>query len=73
MKMVISCAEFSFNNTMSRQTDGIAIGSWLGPVLANIFLAIMKIKLNHNFKNDMWMRTLPFLKMKPSVINFLTF
>ena len=61
MQMATSGVEFSFNNTMYQQTDGIAIGSTLGSVLANIFLlAITRIKflifqLNHNFANDMWM------------------
>ena len=30
--------EFSFNNTMYRQTDGISMGSPLGPILAGIFV-----------------------------------
>ena len=30
--------EFSFNNTMYRQVDGVAMGSPLGPVFANIFM-----------------------------------
>ena len=36
--MATSGVEFSFNNTMYRQTDGTAMGRLLGPVLANIFV-----------------------------------
>jgi len=34
--------ECSFNNTMYKQTDGIAMGSQLEPVLANIFVGYHK-------------------------------
>ena len=34
--------EFSFNNKMYKQVDSIAIGSPLGPTLANIFVGFMK-------------------------------
>ena len=43
--MATSGVEFSFNNTMYRQTDGIAMGSPLGPVLANIFVGYDENKL----------------------------
>ena len=43
--MDTSGVEFSFNNTMYRQTDGIAMGRPLGPVLANIFVCYNKNKV----------------------------
>ena len=36
--MVPSGVEFSFDNVMYKQVDGVAMGSPLGPVLANIFV-----------------------------------
>ena len=41
--MATSGVAFSFNNTMYRQTDGIAMSSPLGPVLANIFVGYNEI------------------------------
>ena len=38
MLMVTSGVEFSFDNVMYKQLDGVAMGSPLGPVLANIFV-----------------------------------
>jgi len=38
MNIATSSVEFSFNNTIYKQTDGIAMDSPLGPVLANIFV-----------------------------------
>ena len=38
MNMVTSGVEFSFENVMYRQIDDVAMGSPLGPVLANIFV-----------------------------------
>ena len=43
--MATSGVEFSFINTMYRQTDGIAVSSPLGPVLANIFVGSNENKL----------------------------
>lgn len=38
LHMVTSGVEFSFEDVMYRQSDGVAMGSPLGPVLANIFV-----------------------------------
>ena len=40
-----SYVEFSFNNVMLRQIDGVAMGSSFGPALANIFVGYYKNKL----------------------------
>ena len=45
MKSATSSVEFSFNNTMYNQTDGVAMGSPLGPALANIFVGYYEEKL----------------------------
>ena len=39
MQTVTKSVEFSFNNFMYRQIDGVAMGSPLGPLLANIFVS----------------------------------
>ena len=45
MKSATSSVEFSFNNTMYKQTDGVARGSPLGPALANIFVGYYEERL----------------------------
>ena len=45
MKSATPSVEFSFNKTMFKQIDGIAIGSPLGPALANIFVGYYEEKL----------------------------
>ena len=45
MEFAVSDVEFSFNNIMFRQTDGIAMGSPLGPTLANIFVGFYEEQL----------------------------
>ena len=40
-----STVEFSFDNTIYRQIDGVAMGSPLGPALANIFVGYYEEKL----------------------------
>ena len=45
MKSATSGVEFSFNDIMYKQTDGVAMGSPLGPALANIFVGFYEEKL----------------------------
>ena len=45
MKSVTSSVEFSFNNTMYKQTNGVAMRFPLIPALANIFVGYYEEKL----------------------------
>ena len=45
LRMVTTGVEFSFNGTMFKQVDGVAMGSPLGPVLANIFVGFYEQQL----------------------------
>ena len=45
INFAISSVEFSFNNIMYRQIDGLAMGSSLGPMLANIFVGFCESNL----------------------------
>ena len=40
--------EFSFNNQIYKQIDGVAMGSPLGPALANIFMGFHESRLFYN-------------------------
>ena len=46
MDKVTKGVEFSFEGVKYKQTDGVAMGSPLGPVLANIFIGYLEQKLN---------------------------
>ena len=57
MQMATSDVEFSFNNTIYRQTDGIAMCSPLGPVFANVFVDYDENKLfNFSVKPQFYKR-----------------
>ena len=45
MQLATSSVEFSFNNNMHRQIDGITMGSTFSPALANIFVGYQEAKL----------------------------
>ena len=53
MQMATSLIKFSFSNTMYWQTDGVAMGSLLGRVLANIFVGYQETKLFLNVKKPL--------------------
>ena len=60
-EMLILCTKnvlFSFNNEIYNQTDGVAMGSPLGPVLANIFMVDLERNTLPNLSNYMlpWKR-----------------
>ena len=45
MKFATTSVEFSFNDIMYRQIDGVSMGSPLGPTLANIFMGFWEKKI----------------------------
>ena len=53
MQTATSSVEFSFNDTMYRKTDGVAMESPLSPALANIFVGYQETKLFFNIKKPL--------------------
>ena len=47
-----SQSQFTFKNEMYDQIDGVAMGSPLGPVLANLFMGHFEGKWLENYKQD---------------------
>ena len=54
--MVTTGVEFSFNNVMYKQVDGVAMGSPLGPVLANVFVGYCESKIDDSLWPDLYVR-----------------
>ena len=52
MRLATEEVEFSFNNILYRQIDGIAMGSPLGPTLANIFMGYLEYKVLPEFDSN---------------------
>ena len=52
IRKVTTGVEFSFDNTIYRQIDGVAMGAPLGPVLANIFVGFHEESLNISSRQD---------------------
>ena len=50
MKFPTTSVEFSFDNIMCRQVDGISMGSALGPTMAGIFVGFHEVDLFSKYK-----------------------
>ena len=71
MKSATSSVEFSFNNTMYKQIDGVAMGSPLGPALANIFVGDYEEKLfSQTQKPPIYFRYVDDMFVKLKQMNF---
>ena len=75
MRSATSTVEFSFNNIMYRQVDGVAMGSPLGPALAIIFVGYYEKNFFLKYPNlpctsDTSMTLFSSFKMKKSRRNF---
>ena len=56
MQFATSGVQFSFDNNMYRQTDGVAVDSALGPALANIFVGFYERQIGRRSWPDMYAR-----------------
>ena len=56
MQFATSGVQFSFDNNMYRQTDGVAMGSPFGPALANIFVGFYERQIGRRSWPDMYAR-----------------
>ena len=75
MKTATTSVEFSFNNIMYRQIDGVGMSSPLGPALENIFVGYYESSFLIIFQNLPYtvvtlMTPFPFLKKKLNSKNF---
>ena len=57
MHSATTSVEFSFDNMIDQQLDGVFMGSPLGPTLANIFVELYKHLLFNNHS-----KSLPYIK-----------
>ena len=60
MKTATTSVEFSFNNIMYRQIDGVAMGSPFGFALTNIFVGYYELKLFNEITNTVVTLMIPF-------------
>ena len=76
IQKVTAGVEFSFSDIMYQQVDGVAMGSPLGPVLANIFVGYHEERLSIDTGKafystaDMWMTLFPSTSPKTRVGSF---
>ena len=75
MKTATTSVEFSFNNIMYRQIDGVGMNSPLGPALENIFVGYYESSFLIKFQNLPYtvvtlMTPFPFLRKKLNSKNF---
>ena len=80
--LLVLCAsdvQFLFNGQFYRQIDGVAMGSCLGPIFADIFVGFLESKVSsvicksHNFSFAMLMIVLFYLTLTLAMLIFLLF
>ena len=52
MKLATSDVQFSFNNIIRSQIDGVTMGLPLGPTLANIFVGYLESKIAEDLSSQ---------------------